>query len=148
MISAGIEPEKLRNEVNPILLRLGHGPQWGGKVSWQALSASHTEPEPHPLIDIISVETETHPLDTTGTGKVTNGSLIVHGYLKTLAEFIFPPDWSSYLASPPENALPLMISNYHIVGWLWLDVVFLRIRKASFHASDWRHIQEAFILLR
>jgi hypothetical protein len=119
----------------------------GGKVSWQALSASHTKPEPHPLIDIISVETETHPLDTTGTGKVTNGSLIVHGYLKTLAEFIFPPDWSSYLASPPENALPLMISNYHIVGWLWLDVVFYELEKFLF-MPDWRHIQEAFILLR
>jgi Heterokaryon incompatibility protein (HET) len=104
----------------------------GGNVSWHMLSASHTELEPHPLIDIISVETETHSLDTTSTGKVTSGSLVVHGCLKTAAVFVFPPDWSHYPMHPSEDGLPLMISNYTMVGWLWLDVVFCELERILF----------------
>jgi hypothetical protein len=59
----------------------------------------------YPLIDIITAETETHPLDTTGTGKVTNGSLVVRGWLQK------PPRslWSFERMNSDESSLPLTI---------------------------------------
>jgi hypothetical protein len=42
-----------------------------------------------PLIKVISAETKTHPLDSTGTGQVFGGELVINGTLRAATDFTF-----------------------------------------------------------
>lgn len=80
------------------------------------------ENTPRPLIDVIGAETETYPLDTTRTGKVTNGKLVVRGYLS--GPLLNDSIWT-------ENKVVFEFSRCFQVN-LWLDVVFCELGDILF----------------
>jgi len=81
------------------------------------------------LVEVVSAETETHPLDKTGTGKVTDGTLVVRGYLKDPAELPYLRDWDLRLKEKTKHTVEIYVSHGIFVGIIWLDVDFCDLKE-------------------
>jgi hypothetical protein len=108
-------------EVSTYLLRISAG------------QSEQAELAKYPLVDIISADTETHPLDTTCTGKVNNGNLMVRGCLKNATEFILPTKYSNPSLLSEGGPLCFMVRGRKIdVGWFSLDFISSKLEDILF----------------